>query len=259
MLCRSGPQAPVCTPRASRWRSRPNTSTMHRFVCGSPAVDRETILERDASGEMTTLLLHVAGDRQRYERTIDEVAQVEWWTTTVAEEGFYVLRPDAVARPRTTVPRGAGPRRRARGTAGEAALGPDRQADDGRPGQRPLRGHRGAPGRRRHRSASDRRVRPFAWRPGERPPARGACRGVGRRLLRDTPRGRHRGGGRRRWTARCRRPRTCSDGPSGRSWRPRWTSGRDASRARTATGPRRAERPVSPVAAEHTTKHIFTR
>ncbi|MFC7325826.1 helix-turn-helix domain-containing protein [Halorubrum rutilum] len=63
---------------------------MHRFVCESPAVDRETILERDAGGEMTTLLLHVAGDRQRYERTIDEVARVEEWTTTVAEEGFYV-------------------------------------------------------------------------------------------------------------------------------------------------------------------------
>ena len=63
---------------------------MHEFVCESPAVDRETILERDAGGEVTTLLLHVAGDRRRYERTIDEVPQVEEWTTTAAEEGFYV-------------------------------------------------------------------------------------------------------------------------------------------------------------------------
>jgi len=63
---------------------------MHEFVCESPAIDRETILERDAGGEVTTLLLHVAGDRQRYERTIDEVPQVEEWTTTAAEEGFYV-------------------------------------------------------------------------------------------------------------------------------------------------------------------------
>jgi hypothetical protein len=63
---------------------------MHGFVCESPAVDRETILERDAGGEVTTLLLHVAGDRRRYERTIDEVPQVEEWTTTAAEEGVYV-------------------------------------------------------------------------------------------------------------------------------------------------------------------------
>jgi predicted DNA binding protein len=71
---------------------------MHQFVCKSPAIDRETILERDASGGMTTLLLHVAGDRQRYEQTINEVSAVEEWTTTAAQEGFYVyvrteLRP----------------------------------------------------------------------------------------------------------------------------------------------------------------------
>lgn len=63
---------------------------MHRFVCESSAIDRETILERDAGGEVTTLLLHVAGDRRRYERAIDEVPQVDEWTTTAAEEGFYV-------------------------------------------------------------------------------------------------------------------------------------------------------------------------
>ncbi|WP_185977311.1 helix-turn-helix domain-containing protein [Haloglomus irregulare] len=63
---------------------------MHQFVCESPAIDRETILERDASGETTTLLLHVAGDRQRYERTIDGVPEVAEWTTTAAQEGFYV-------------------------------------------------------------------------------------------------------------------------------------------------------------------------
>lgn len=71
---------------------------MHQFVCESSAIDRETILERDAGGETTTLLLHVAGDRQRYEQTIEEVSAVEEWTTTAAEEGFYVyvrteLRP----------------------------------------------------------------------------------------------------------------------------------------------------------------------
>ena len=71
---------------------------MHQLVCESPAIDRETILERDAGGETTTLLLHVAGDRQRYEQTINEVSEVEEWTTTAAEKGFYVyvrtqLRP----------------------------------------------------------------------------------------------------------------------------------------------------------------------
>jgi hypothetical protein len=62
---------------------------MHRFVCESPAVDRETILERDAGGEVTTLLLHVTGDRRRYERAIETVPQVEEWRTTAAEKGFY--------------------------------------------------------------------------------------------------------------------------------------------------------------------------
>ena len=63
---------------------------MHEFVCESPAVDRETILERDAGGEVTTLLLHVTGDRPRYEEAIDDVPQVAEWTTTAAEDGFYV-------------------------------------------------------------------------------------------------------------------------------------------------------------------------
>lgn len=63
---------------------------MHQFVCESPAVDRETILERDAGGGVTTMLLHVAGDRERYERTVEEVPEVKEWTTTAAEAGFYV-------------------------------------------------------------------------------------------------------------------------------------------------------------------------
>lgn len=63
---------------------------MHQFVCESPAVDRETILERDAGGGVTTMLLHVAGDREHYERTVDEVPEVKEWTTTAAEAGFYV-------------------------------------------------------------------------------------------------------------------------------------------------------------------------
>jgi predicted DNA binding protein len=56
---------------------------MHAFVCGSPAVERETILERDARGSVTTLLLAVEGDRARYEAALEEVdAVVEWATET---------------------------------------------------------------------------------------------------------------------------------------------------------------------------------
>ena len=63
---------------------------MHAFVCDSPDVDRETILERDARGDVTTLLLQVDGDREGYEAAIDQVPQVVEWTTTGADDGFYV-------------------------------------------------------------------------------------------------------------------------------------------------------------------------
>jgi hypothetical protein len=66
---------------------------MHAFVCESPALDRATILERDARGETTTLLLHVGGDREAYERAVAAVPQVRRWTTTDDGEpgdGFYV-------------------------------------------------------------------------------------------------------------------------------------------------------------------------
>ncbi|WP_159902617.1 helix-turn-helix domain-containing protein [Salinirussus salinus] len=64
---------------------------MHAFVCESPAVDRETILERDARGEVTTLLLYVDGDREAYERRLRAVPQVEEWTTEGdGGEGFYL-------------------------------------------------------------------------------------------------------------------------------------------------------------------------
>jgi hypothetical protein len=69
---------------------REHLHPMHAFVCESPEVDRETILERDARGETTTLLLHVDGDREGYEAAVDGVPQVREWTTTAAETGFYV-------------------------------------------------------------------------------------------------------------------------------------------------------------------------
>lgn len=64
---------------------------MHALVCESPAISRETILERDARGELTTLLLHVDGDRAAYEDRLAAVPQVREWTTESGEDdGFYV-------------------------------------------------------------------------------------------------------------------------------------------------------------------------
>jgi predicted DNA binding protein len=57
---------------------------MHAFVCESPVVDRETILERDARGDVTTLLIGVEGDREGYEAALDEVDAVEEWATEAA-------------------------------------------------------------------------------------------------------------------------------------------------------------------------------
>ena len=71
---------------------------MHEFVCESPSVEREVILERDASGELTTLLLFVEGDAAAYERVLSEVEHVTQWTIEPADDGFYLyvrtrLRP----------------------------------------------------------------------------------------------------------------------------------------------------------------------
>jgi hypothetical protein len=64
---------------------------MHALVCESPGISRETILERDARGELTTLLLHVDGDRAVYEERLATVPQVRDWTTDSADGGgFYV-------------------------------------------------------------------------------------------------------------------------------------------------------------------------
>ena len=65
---------------------------MHAFVCESPAISREVILEHDVWDDQTTLLLHVDGDRDAYEEAIAGVPQVTEWTTQPAtsDEGFYV-------------------------------------------------------------------------------------------------------------------------------------------------------------------------
>jgi predicted DNA binding protein len=65
---------------------------MHAFVCECPAVERETILERDARGDVTTLLLYVDGDREPYEQRLRTVPQVEEWTSQANSDGagFYL-------------------------------------------------------------------------------------------------------------------------------------------------------------------------
>lgn len=62
---------------------------MHAFVCESPAIDREVILERDV-GETTTLLLYVEGDRAGYERALAELPTAEEWAIDETDGGFYV-------------------------------------------------------------------------------------------------------------------------------------------------------------------------
>lgn len=64
---------------------------MHAFVCESPIVEREVILERDARGDLTTMLFYVEGSREGYEATLAEVDPIEEWTTESADDdGFYV-------------------------------------------------------------------------------------------------------------------------------------------------------------------------
>lgn len=63
---------------------------IHAFVCESPDVRREVILERDATGPTTTLLSYVEGDPGAYEEAVERVPNVEEWTTEPADDGFYV-------------------------------------------------------------------------------------------------------------------------------------------------------------------------
>ena len=63
---------------------------MHAFVCESPAVTREVILEHDVWDDLTTLLLHVDGDRAAYEERLSTLPGVAEWTTEGDEDGFYV-------------------------------------------------------------------------------------------------------------------------------------------------------------------------
>lgn len=70
----------------------PSLHPMHAFVCESPAVDREVILESESAGDVTTLLLYVDGERAGYEAALSQLPYAEEWTIDPADDGdgFYV-------------------------------------------------------------------------------------------------------------------------------------------------------------------------
>ena len=64
---------------------------MHAFVCESPAVDREVLLEGRRDGDTRTLLFYVEGDRVAYESVLAERPGVrEYDVTSEGGEAFYV-------------------------------------------------------------------------------------------------------------------------------------------------------------------------
>jgi len=64
---------------------------MHRFVCDSPAVEREVLLEWKVTDGTRTLLFYVEGDRSAYEAALGERSAVdEYDITAESEAGFYL-------------------------------------------------------------------------------------------------------------------------------------------------------------------------
>lgn len=61
---------------------------MHQFICESPVIDREAILGRDASGEVTPQLLHVVGVRLSAH---DQSATEGMCRVGTTECGFHLL------------------------------------------------------------------------------------------------------------------------------------------------------------------------
>lgn len=65
---------------------------MHEFVCESPFVDREVILEGKATDGAETLLVYVEGDREAYEEALRSRLDVEEYDVTPESDGaFYVF------------------------------------------------------------------------------------------------------------------------------------------------------------------------
>ncbi|AHG04267.1 bacterio-opsin activator [Halobacterium sp. DL1] len=64
---------------------------MHAFVCESPVVEREVLLEGKRDGDTRTLLFYVEGDRAAYESVLAERPGVrEHDVTAEGDDAFYV-------------------------------------------------------------------------------------------------------------------------------------------------------------------------
>jgi hypothetical protein len=64
---------------------------MHAFVCASPHVDREVLLEGKSTGEKRTLVFYVEGDREAYVDQLAARPDVERFdVATGDDDGFYV-------------------------------------------------------------------------------------------------------------------------------------------------------------------------
>lgn len=63
---------------------------MHRFVCESPHVEREVLLEGRRVADGRTMLFFVEGDRERYESILGRRPDLDEFDITPADDGFYV-------------------------------------------------------------------------------------------------------------------------------------------------------------------------
>lgn len=75
-----------------RVRHSPETiDPMHRFVCESPAVDREVLLEGKRDGDVRTLLFYVEGEAAAYEAVLGDRADVlEYDVTSDGPDAFFL-------------------------------------------------------------------------------------------------------------------------------------------------------------------------
>ena len=64
---------------------------MHAFVCESPAVEREVLLEGKTDGETRTLLFYVEGDPVAYEAALSERdGRIEYDVRPDGDDGFFL-------------------------------------------------------------------------------------------------------------------------------------------------------------------------
>jgi hypothetical protein len=64
---------------------------MHAFVCESPAVDREVLLEGVAGGGTRTLVFYVEGDAEAYETALADQPTVESYDIRIESERAFFL------------------------------------------------------------------------------------------------------------------------------------------------------------------------